>query len=334
MMMNQNFVRAAAAAVTALAVGVASGQLRPARVAYGVDRPMPMSIAVPEGAGDDVKVQLLEAGTAEVFVESSASPGAIDFAELFPQLWADQPARVLYAQLVVDGERFGPAVTLIPMVTPDVASPAGRGVVFQSEQMMAAGRQRPVTYSGVRAVIDRDVLIETSKGEVRIRLRPDAAPNTAMNFRRLVEEGYYTDIIFHRIVKNAGNGHPFVVQVGDPTGQGSGGPGYFVDLEPSNLPHDFGVVSMARSGDPNSNGSQFFICLSRAGTSFLDGNYTTFGEAIDGAGTIMALEGVETGPGDRPVDPPVLISARLVDAAPYGTGPAPVERPEAAPVDR
>ncbi|MBL8877234.1 MAG: peptidylprolyl isomerase [Phycisphaerae bacterium] len=171
--------------------------------------------------------------------------------------------------------------------------------------------------------------METDKGVIEFQLRPDVAPNTAWNFRELVGGGFYTDIIFHRIVPKLQSGHPFVIQVGDPTATGTGGPGYNIDLEQSSLQHDFGVLSMARSGDPNSNGSQVFVCLSRPGTAFLDGNYTTFGQAISGADVIRAIAASPIGAEGRPTDPmPLIKTATLVDAAPYGTGPKPIT-PEA-----
>jgi peptidyl-prolyl cis-trans isomerase B (cyclophilin B) len=138
----------------------------------------------------------------------------------------------------------------------------------------------------------------------------------------------------HRVVAALANGSPFVIQAGDPTGTGAGGPGYNFDLEKSTLPHDYGVVSMARSSDPNSNGSQFFICLSRSGTAFLDGRYTAFGEAVRGADAITAIKDVEVGQNDRPVDPPLINSARTVPAPPFGTGQAPIEEPVDGEVDR
>ena len=89
----------------------------------------------------------------------------------------------------------------------------------------------------------------------------------------------------------------------------------------------FGVLSMARSGDPNTNGSQFFVCLSRDGTSFLDTQYTTFGECIKGAEVIVKIAATPTNAEDRPMEPPVIKSVKLIDADPYGTGPARVNRP-------
>src|SRR5258708_35830605 len=119
--------------------------------------------------------------------------------------------------------------------------------------------------------------METSLGDIELAMRPDEAPNTVWNFLTLCAGGFYTDIIFHRIkAVNPATRSPFVIQAGDPlqrkdvpaeaTGAGEGGPGYWINLEPSKLPHDFGVVSMARKSDgslPNLAGSQFFISLSR-----------------------------------------------------------------------
>src|SRR5262249_45879024 len=129
------------------------------------------------------------------------------------------------------------------------------------------------------------VVLETSLGGVEFRMRPDEAPNTVWNFLALCRGGFYTDVQFHRVKAiSPHNGAPFVVQSGDPIfghasqGVGWGGPGYLVNLEQSHLAHDFGVLSMARLEDqPNSAGSQFFICLSREGTVQLDGRFAAFG---------------------------------------------------------
>jgi peptidyl-prolyl cis-trans isomerase B (cyclophilin B) len=173
--------------------------------------------------------------------------------------------------------------------------------------------------------------MSTSEGDIVFRMRPEHAPNTVWNFLSLADGGFYTDVIFHRVVPGRGGGPPFVIQAGDPRGEGMGGPGYFIDLERSGLLHDFGVLSMARSNDPDSNGSQIFVCLSREATMPLDGLYTSFGEAVEGAEAIIAIERTPLGPdGSRPVDPPVIRSVRLVDAPPRGTGPQPVTRPQPA----
>jgi peptidyl-prolyl cis-trans isomerase B (cyclophilin B) len=171
--------------------------------------------------------------------------------------------------------------------------------------------------------IEQEVVIETTEGQIVFRMRPEAAPNTVFNFLHLVRGGFYTDVLVHRVVAALKDGRPFVWQFGDLSGTGSGGPGYQVDLERSTLAHGFGVLSMARGADPNTNGSQVFVCLSRAGTSFLDGRYTSFGEAVSGADVIRAIAAVEVGEGDRPVEPVLVVRAFLRDA------PALTERPEA-----
>ena len=335
----------------------AAAQLVPERTYYGVDRRMPMSVHAPEGFAGGVTIKLHEPVTAEVVDEVTAAAGRVDLAALFASLWRSEDPHVLYAQLYLDGVATGPAVVLQPMLSPDYAhnvdprtlTPTfGQGrPVFNSERIetliengLASPQQRPEpVLSGMRAYVDSHVVFETTLGEVEFRMRPDVASNTVWNFLSLTDGGFYTDILFHRIVKSVrtrdGSEQPFVVQVGDPTGTGAGGPGYMVDLEKSTLPHDFGVLSMARSGDPNSNGSQVFICLSRAATQPLDGLYTAFAYAVRGGDTIEALAGVDVDQSDRPVDPgPRLISAKLVDAPPATAWPDPVEAPQRPYVDR
>ena len=318
------------AAASAVLTPTAEAQLTPDRLYYGKDRTIPMTVAVPEGLDGDIQINLYTPGRPDPVETAAATEGGVDLNGLFPSIWSYETPMAQYAQLFVGDEPVGAPVVIQRMVSPDYASLAGRQAVFQSTRMP----NRPVTYSGIRAYPDQYVVLETSMGEITIRLRPEEAPNTVFSFRHLVGGGFYTDIIFHRIVEQIPSGN-FVIQVGDPTGMGSGGPGYMIDLENSSLPHDFGVVSMARSGDPNSNGSQFFICLSRPGTAFLDGQYTAFGEAIDGAQTIVDISQVEVDGSDRPLNPPTIQSARLIPADPYtGTPPARVTRPDAPGVER
>lgn len=331
------------ATILVFAAADAAAQLEPDRLYYGVDRKIPMTLTA---EGGDVEIRLMKFGQAEPVATAAAVAGGVDMASLFPILWDRTEPELLYAQLYVGGAPVGPAVVLDPLVTVDKAtirdpntmtpnSDERRAIpVFNSDfRRISSQPAPPVVYSGIRAYVEKDAVLETSQGDIRIRLRPDEAPNSAFNFRHLVEGGFYTDIIFHRIVPAQAGRPGFVVQVGDPTGTGSGGPGYQIDLENSKLPHDFGVLSMARSGgDPDSNGSQVFICLSREATTGLNGRYTAFGQSIAGADTITALGNVEVN-GQTPVDPPVLKRAYLVDAAPFGTGAAPVAAPatEAAP---
>jgi peptidyl-prolyl cis-trans isomerase B (cyclophilin B) len=157
-------------------------------------------------------------------------------------------------------------------------------------------------------------------GDLQVDLREDAAPMTARNFQMLVEDRYYDNTIMHRILLQGRNGRPFVIQGGDPTGSGSGGPGWWVPLEPSTLPHHFGVLSMARGDDPDSGGSQWFIALDRSETARLDGLYCAFGDVVTGADTLEALARVPIADSDylssRPVDPPAITRARLIPAPP------------------
>jgi peptidyl-prolyl cis-trans isomerase B (cyclophilin B) len=143
----------------------------------------------------------------------------------------------------------------------------------------------------------------------------------------LVKGGLYTDTIWHRVVAKRADGSPFVIQGGDPAGTGSGGPGFAYALEKSTLPHDFGVISIARSTDPNTNGCQVFVCLSREGTKHLDGRYASFGQLVRGADAVLKIGAVPVGKEDRPLNPPKIHGAELIDAAPYGTGPAVLSRP-------
>lgn len=322
--------RLAAAVLALAAFGAGAGaQVTPERLYYGIDRPIPVTIDVPGGVEGDAEVRLLEPNSARVAARAAVSEGRADLAALFPQLWAagaGASPSLRYAQLFVGDEPVGPALVLQPMVSPQVAQSTGQGISWQ-----AMGN----TYSGIRAYVDQHVVLETSAGDIVIRLRPDEAPNMAWNFRHLAEGGFYTDVIFHRIINDRPGRPPFVIQVGDPTGTGTGGPGYMIDLEQSSLRHDFGVLSMARSQMPDSNGSQVFLCLSREGTSFLDGNYTAFGEAVDGAQVILDIAAVPVGAGDRPTgEPPRIIRAYLADAPPYPNRPAKLERPTPAPQRR
>jgi peptidyl-prolyl cis-trans isomerase B (cyclophilin B) len=139
-------------------------------------------------------------------------------------------------------------------------------------------------------------IIKTSLGEMTVQFWPDVAPNTVENFKKLARQGFYDGTAFHRIIRG------FMVQGGDPLTKdlgkeelyGTGDPGYKIKAEFNQKIHERGVLSMARSRDPNSAGSQFFICLGRA--EHLDNQYTAFGKVIKG-------EDVLTKIGDTPVGP-------------------------------
>jgi len=137
-------------------------------------------------------------------------------------------------------------------------------------------------------------VIKTNEGEMVIEFSSDAAPKTVENFKKLARSGFYDGTTFHRIVKG------FMIQGGDPNSKdpakensfGQGGPGYKIKAEFNNHSHERGVISMARGPDPDSAGSQFFICL--APVARLDGQYTTFGKLIKGDDVLEKI-------GDTPV---------------------------------
>lgn len=126
--------------------------------------------------------------------------------------------------------------------------------------------------------------IHTQKGVMKIEFFEEDAPNTVKNFVELAEKGFYDGVTFHRVIPN------FVIQGGDPTGTGGGGPGYTIDceLDGENQYHDRGVLSMAHAGR-NTGGSQFFICHSRDNTAHLDRNHTVFGKVVEGLEVIDAI---------------------------------------------
>jgi dolichyl-diphosphooligosaccharide---protein glycosyltransferase len=151
-------------------------------------------------------------------------------------------------------------------------------------------------------------IIQTAQGPITIEFLPQVAPNHVENFKKLAQDGFYNNTIFHRIIGN------FMIQGGDPNTKGNesqrnnwgtGGPGYAVDEEFNDVPHIRGIVSMARSSDPNSAGSQFFIVTNNS--QFLDGQYTAFGRVIQGMDSVDKIAGLPTtssfGQADQPNNP-------------------------------
>jgi peptidylprolyl isomerase len=147
------------------------------------------------------------------------------------------------------------------------------------------------------------VRLETNMGTITIALAPDM-PVTAGNFESLVKKGYYDGVIFHRVI----NG--FMIQGGDPTGTGRGGPGYVIKDEfTKNNRNDRGTIAMANAG-PNTGGSQFFINL--VDNNFLDSKHPVFGTVVEGMDVVDAIAKVKTGAGDRPVQDVTIIRAIMV----------------------
>ena len=155
---------------------------------------------------------------------------------------------------------------------------------------------------------DMTAVIETNMGTFSFELYPDIAPQTVASFVKLTKKGFYDGLIFHRVIDG------FMIQGGDPKGTGTGGPGYTIKAEFSNKKHVAGTVSMARSNDPDSAGSQFFVCLEPA--SHLDGKYTVFGQVVDGMDVVSAIGKVKTaGGGDRPVEDVVMEKVTIQEPA-------------------
>jgi peptidylprolyl isomerase len=149
---------------------------------------------------------------------------------------------------------------------------------------------------------DELIVLETTKGEVVIALRPDLAPGHVARIKELVAEGFYNGVPFHRVIDG------FMAQTGDPTGTGMGGSGKKLKAEFNAEPHKRGTVSMARAQSPDSGDSQFFICFGDAG--FLDRQYTVWGQVISG------MENVDKIKRGEPVkDPDKIVSAKLQPAA-------------------
>ncbi|MCL4451400.1 MAG: peptidylprolyl isomerase [Candidatus Thermoplasmatota archaeon] len=147
-------------------------------------------------------------------------------------------------------------------------------------------------------------LLETNMGNIEIELFEKEMPVTAGNFRKLVEKGFYNGVIFHRVIRD------FMIQGGDPTGTGMGGPGYSIkdEFSKSNR-NDRGTISMANAG-PNTGGSQFFINL--VNNNYLDRKHPVFGKVVKGMDVVDKIGSTKTDAGDRPVNKVVINKATII----------------------
>lgn len=150
--------------------------------------------------------------------------------------------------------------------------------------------------------------LDTTKGKIRVQFFPDVAPGHVKNFLGLAKIGYYDGVTFHRVIEG------FMIQGGCPEGTGTGGPGYTIKAEFNKTPHDPGVLSAARTSDPNSAGSQFFICLEK--TPHLDGQYTAFGKTADqeSLDVVQAIGLVKTDRGDKPLEKVVINKVTVTES--------------------
>lgn len=302
--------------------------LNPVRLYFQPDQPIMLAVdtqaiarLVEDGsAAGPLTLQLIrDKGDGDQTIVATAKLEAaakeIDLMQVFDgkngqrgNLWDGQ---TYYIQLVAGDKPIGSPLVVVPLFPP--------------------GQKNKVPANALRIYPEKLVEFQTTLGSMAIRLDAAAAPNTTLQFSELVQGGFYTNVIFHRVIAD------FVIQGGDPTGSGTGGPGYYTDLESSNKPHDRGTVSMARQGhDVNTSGSQFFICLSRRGCAPLDRQYTAFGDLVWGLDVVDKIVALPTLPGgaNRPVTPPAILRATLIPAPPRDGSkrvPAQLPRPTPAP---
>ncbi len=153
------------------------------------------------------------------------------------------------------------------------------------------------------------VQFETTMGRITINTFSDVAPGHSRNLIGLTKIGFYDGIIFHRVIEG------FMIQVGCPEGTGTGGPGYTIDAEFNDRLHETGVLSMARTNDPNSAGSQFFLCLGRV--SHLDNQYTVFGKTADDESleVVLRIGDVATNAQDHPLEDVKILSSRVIETS-------------------
>lgn len=174
---------------------------------------------------------------------------------------------------------------------------------------MTTNRQ-PEVFEAVKDVnLDENdylVALNTNHGRILLDLIPDEAPGHCLNMIGLARIGYYDGVTFHRIIPG------FMIQGGCPNGTGTGGPGYSIKAEFNATPHLPGVLSMARTSDPDSAGSQFFICLEK--TPHLDRQYTAFGRTADESSleVVRKIGAVPTDSSDKPREPVVIESAKVI----------------------
>ncbi len=161
---------------------------------------------------------------------------------------------------------------------------------------------------------ENTLLLELKDGPVVIAMRPDLAPRHVEQIKRLTREGFYDGVVFHRVIEG------FMAQTGDPTGTGMGGSGKKIPAEFSREPHAPGVCSMARSQDPNSADSQFFIVF--APSNFLDGEYTVWGKVTSGMDAVNAIKKGDRARNGSVKDPDQIVRMRVMADVPVGERPA------------
>lgn len=280
--------------------------LVPARMWFAPSQPLEVKIDAP----GQVRLVMREFGGSE---REPMDPDAtivnggqtVDLREIFPQALSVPATYVVEAYRVDNVGREFLGTPLVVDVRADrrEGAPVGPMVV----------RVSPLQYA----------VIQTEHGPIEVIFYYNSAPATVDSFLRLASEGFYDKLTFHRIVPD------FVIQGGDPRGDGSGGPGFSIPAEFNDRPHREGVLSMARQGDPNersgamprpqfanSAGSQFFICLNYERTRSLDGRYTAFGQVVQGMDVVrtIAQAEIENRSTGRPKNPQSILKIEVHNA--------------------
>lgn len=339
--------------------------VEPLRGMAGVLRPMPISVSAPAEVA--LELRLVEPTTQRVVAFSPIVPGERDLTELFPVLWTQRDTDVLFLEAYADDEPVGPPLVVEPLLNRRPATNELTHRLLEAydnrdsdaltrllrlddrerarlRRQVHLGERDTPPLVGMRIYTLQRVILETDRGDLAIRLRPDHAPRTTHAFLRNASNGLYDGLAFHRVIRTDAQGRRVLVQTGDPTGTGRASAGPTIDFEPSALEHAYGVVSLARPAtDPNAGGSQFFITLSREAGRDFDGRYTSFAEVVDGAPTLEAIALSPLGlsnpddpssPRDRPLEPAIIERVRLVDELPLEQWPGRIRPSDAAPVGR
>src|SRR5208337_4780264 len=197
--------------------------------------------------------------------------------------------------------------TLTPEATTAAATQTPAATTATVSTAVTATATTTATMTNTSALSGRKVLLETTMGNITIALDP-AMPVTAGNFETLVTKGFYDGTIFHRVISG------FMIQGGDPTGTGMGGPGYTIPDEPTNETNSPGAIAMANTGEPDSGGSQFFINLvnNSALQPGFDSHYPVFGNVVEGMDVVDAIGNVQTDANNRPLQNVTIIHAVMV----------------------
>jgi cyclophilin family peptidyl-prolyl cis-trans isomerase len=208
---------------------------------------------------------------------------------------------------------MGNSSSLVETVSSESGSPAPAAPTGEAGPAAEGDKFANLPFASTKVSATDRAIIETNMGTIELSFFLDKAPNHVKNFVHLADKGFYDKVQFHRVIKG------FMIQGGCPNTKpgnagngpaGTGGPGYNVPAEFNDVAHEPGILSMARSSDPDSAGSQFFIC--HAAAPNLDGQYTAFGKVEKGMNIVNKIAEVKTGPNDMPSSPVVINKVRIV----------------------